>query len=233
MDPGVVGAAPTAGVRAAAVGGHHGHQPVGKEREERVGVLGAQFPRHLRGRGDPRRYRPGSGRPGSGHQLLGVIHQLGGAAHRPQDPGIRAAPADVAGQLGRDPGVVGMRHGGQQRGRGYQPAGSAIPALHRAVLQPGLLNRVQDAVLGQALDGRDPFPGHLRGWCAARGHGPAADQDHAGAADAFAAAEFRAGAARLVPEHIQQGGLLVRRHLGCRTVNDDRDRHCCLPSLRR
>ena len=152
-------------------------------------------------------------RRGSGQQFLGVVHQLGSPADRPQDPRIGAAPADLAGQLGRDPGLAGMGHDGQQRGRGHQPAWRAVTALHRAGLQPGLLNRVQDAVLGQPLDGGDPFPGDLRHRRYAGRHGPAPDQDGAGAAGALAAAELRAGAAHLVPEHVEQARS-VRGHLG-------------------
>ena len=103
-------------------------------------------------------------------QQFRLIHELGGPADRAQDPRIRAAPAHVPGQLGGDPGVIRVRHPVEQRGRGGEPARGAVPALHRAGLQPGLLHRVQQAVLGKPFDRRDPLAGDLGRRRGARGH---------------------------------------------------------------
>ena len=58
-------------------------------------------------------------------------------------------------ELGVDPRVVRVCHPGEQRCRTGQPAGRAVTALQGASLEPRLLHRVQDAVLGEALSSRD------------------------------------------------------------------------------
>ena len=59
---------------------------------------------------------------------------------------------------------------------------------------------MQQAVLGETLDRGDPLPGRVRGGQLAGLHGPAADQDRARAAGAFAAAALRAGQAQVFPQ---------------------------------
>src|ERR1019366_4031612 len=142
-----------------------------------------------------------------------MAEQVSRAVDGAQDPRIGAAPADVAGQPLGDPCVVGMRGGDEQGGRRHQPAWRAEAALHRARLQPGLLHRMQDTLLPQALDGRDPLPGDLPGGPRAGGHRAPPDQDGARPAGALAAAEFRASTVELVPEYVKQADVRARGYL--------------------
>ena len=78
-----------------------------------------------------------AGPPPLGQQLR-LLHQLGRPVHRLADPRIGAAPADVAGQLGVDPGVVGMRRAGRAapRCRSASPACRSRTATRRPRATP-------------------------------------------------------------------------------------------------
>ncbi len=244
MHPGVVGSrrdgqpgAAARGLRAGVIGRDHGDQPVRQPLEERARVLGRQVPGQRR-RPAGRRI-PGSGLPGGRrHRVkqLRLLHQLGRPADSALDTRIGAAPAYLAGQRGRRPGVIRVRHLVEQRRRGHQPAGRAVTALHRAGLEPGLLHRVQDAVLGQPLDGRHPLPGGLGRGQRAGLDGAAAEQHRAGAADALAAAELGAGHPEIIAEHLEQAPVRAARDPAPGAVDDDRELHrfaCFRRSLRR
>jgi hypothetical protein len=84
---------------------------------------------------------------------------------------------------------------------------------------------MQQAVLGQALDRRDPLASDLGRRRGARGHRAPADQHGAGAARAFAAAQLRAGDSQILPEHLEQAAAAVGRYLPLRAIDGDRERH--------
>jgi len=126
-------------------------------------------------------------------------------------------------KLGVDPPVIGVRHPGQQRGHRGEPARRAVTALQRTGLQPGLLRRVQDAVLSQALDRDDPLPGDAGCVNLAGLHGPAAHEHRAGTACALTAAGLGPGDLQVIPQQLKQA---LPGPLGCLvglTVDDDRE----------
>src|SRR5258708_795385 len=114
-----------------------------------------------------------------------------------------------------------------------RPGPGAVPALHRTGLQPGLLHRMQEAVLGQALDRRDPLAGRLGRRRDARGHRAPSDQHGAGSAGALAAAELRAREAQVIPEHFEQAAAIVGRDRVLDAVDDDPDLHRAASPARR
>ena len=85
-------------------------RPSGSCVEERGRVPG-QIPRQRPGAARRAAAAPDVGRR---HRLeqLRLLHELGRAADRAPDPRIGAAPADVPGQLGGDPGVIRVRSPG-------------------------------------------------------------------------------------------------------------------------
>jgi hypothetical protein len=76
---------------------------------------------------------------------------------------------------------------------GEEHARRAGAALQTVVLGEGLLDRVELAVVGEALDGEDVGAASLDGEHEARLDGLAVDDDGAGAADAVLAADVGAG----------------------------------------
>src|SRR5437764_11210875 len=68
---------------------------------------------------------------------------------------VRRAAADVAAHPLPDLRVAGGVPLVEQRGRGHDLPGRAVPALERVVLDERLLHRVQLAFPGEPLDGRD------------------------------------------------------------------------------
>ena len=97
-------------------------RPSGRRRE-RLRLLARPDPRAALARAALDRPRR-AGRRRHGLKQLRLVHQLGGAVHRPPDPRIGTAAADLAGQLGVDPVVVGC---------GTRASSAAV-----AVSQPGV-----------------------------------------------------------------------------------------------
>ena len=83
-------------------------------------------------------------------------------------------------------------------------AGDAIAALHRAVLDEGLLERVQRLAVAQALDGRNLAALGAQGGGQAGKHRLAVHDHRAGPAFALIAADFGAGQPQAVAEHVYQ-----------------------------
>src|SRR6202034_1652589 len=92
----------------------------------------------------------------------------------------------------------------------------------------GLLHRVQQAVLGQPLDRRDPLASDLGRRGGARRHRAPADQHSAGAARALAAAQLGAGDAEILPDPLEQAAAAVGHYLPLHTIDSDRERHAGL-----
>src|ERR1039457_1325369 len=104
------------------------------------------------------------------------------------DAEVSDAAADVAVHVAHDVFAAGVRGFLQQRHAGDDHAGSAIAALHGALLEEGVLQRVVDA-----FDGRDLFAGGGAHGEFTRADGLAIEQHGAGAALAFAASVLGAG----------------------------------------
>ena len=79
----------------------------------------------------------------------------GGTVDRRADAPVHAAAADVALHRAVDGGVVGVRVGVEQGDGGHDLAGLAVAALRDLLVDPGLLDRMQAVVPGDALDRGD------------------------------------------------------------------------------
>ena len=109
---------------------------------------------------------------------------------------VAGAPAEVAGDAVADLLLGRVRRLGEQRRGGHQDPGNAEAALGHAVPDEGVLQRVEDAVLGQPLDGEDgPIAGLERQDQAARDR-LAVEMDRAGPAVAGPAPFLRPGEVR-------------------------------------
>ena len=133
-----------------------------------------------------------------------ALHVRSGGQDRLDDVVVARAAADVA--LEPLAHLVLARVGVllQQVGGAHQHAGRAEAALQAVMLAERLLQRVQLAALGQALDRR-----HLGAVGLGREHGAgldriAVDMDHAGAALAGVAADMGAGEAEIAAQEIDQ-----------------------------
>ena len=104
---------------------------------------------------------------------------------------IGAAAADI-GDFAVDIGIRRHRVLLEQRGDRHDHAALAIAALRHVVVDPGLLNFVQDAVLGECFDGRDVLADRISDLNHTRARGSAIDMHSAGAALRDAAAVLRA-----------------------------------------
>ena len=97
-----------------------------------------------------------------------------------------------------------IRLDAQQVERGQQHAGRAEAALQAVVAPEGRLQRMERAVLHQALDGRDLGAVGLHRQHQARARGLAVHQHRAGAADAVLAADVRAGEREVLPQEVDE-----------------------------
>ena len=77
------------------------------------------------------------------------------------DTVVRAAPADVPFEGVGDLGLGRIRLPEEQGVGLHDHARRAVAALEGAVIDEGLLERMQAAALGQALDGQDALPSTL------------------------------------------------------------------------
>src|SRR5882762_1534610 len=123
---------------------------------------------------------------------------LGGVLDSLADSHISAAPTDVPRHGGVDIAIGRVRVGGEQGGGGHDLAGLAVAALRHLQLDPGLLDLFAGGCGAYRLDRGDALAGRGSDRRQARAHRLAIEVDGARAAQAEAAAEFRAGH----PEHI-------------------------------
>src|SRR5215468_4857055 len=134
---------------------------------------------------------------------------VGGVLDGFDDLVVAGAPAQVPRDPVADLGLGRVRVPRQQRARAHQHAGRAEPALQAVALPEPLLQRMQRAAGGEALDGLDRRAVGLD-----REHGAALDRlaveaDRARAAARGVAADVRAGQAERLADEVdeQQAGL--------------------------
>src|SRR5262247_4462602 len=96
-----------------------------------------------------------SGAPGDG--------RLGGLANGGDHLGVTRAPAEIARDAVADLLLGRLRILGEEGGGGHEHAGDAEAALGHAVTDEGVLQRMEDAVHAQALDGGDGTAARLHG----------------------------------------------------------------------
>src|SRR5256886_16464475 len=144
--------------------------------------------------------------PGRDGCLLGRsgAHGLGGALHRLDDVHVPGAPAKVAFEAPADLVLGRVRVLRQQVGRGHDEPGRAVAALQAVLVPEGLLDRVQLAIFGHALDRRQALALGLDGEHRAALHRLAVDVDRAGAALAGIAADVRACEPEVVTQVVHE-----------------------------
>src|ERR1700686_3094773 len=126
-----------------------------------------------------------------------------GRMNRGADALVGSATADV-GHRCVDIGIGRLRVGLEQRSCGHHHAALAIAALRHVEVEPGLLHRVQLAVLGERLDGGDLLAADGADRDLARARGDAVDVHGAGAALRDAAAVFGAGQSDRIADDPEQ-----------------------------
>src|SRR5260370_36863375 len=113
------------------------------------------------------------------------------------DAVIGAAAADVAVHRADDFVLGGIALFLEEGEGGHDHAGGAVGALHGTGVEEGLLERVEAALLFEALDGSDFAPPDSADGGATGTGREAIEQDGESAALAFAAAVFGAGEAEV------------------------------------
>ena len=109
----------------------------------------------------------------------------------------------------RDRLARGLRRLQQERVGVHDHAGRAVAALEAAVVDERLLERMQLAVAGEALDRRDVLALDVLQRGLARSDGLAVDDHRAGAADPGAAAVLRSGELEVGAQHPEERAVLV------------------------
>lgn len=132
---------------------------------------------------------------------------FGGLLDCIEDARMSATTADVALERSNDVRRIGMRIFLKQGDAAHDEAGSAIGALEGVLVDEGLLNRMELAVLLEAFNGEDGFAGSVSDGKLAGTARSAVDKNGAGAALAFAAAVFRAGKAEFLAEDVEESGI--------------------------
>jgi hypothetical protein len=151
---------------------------------------------------------------------------FGGVSNGGHDAGVCTAPADVTLQGASNIGFRGARFAHEKSDRTEYHSGSAVPALHRVLLDEGFLNRMQSTVRSEAFDSCDLLA--LRGLQGrdARASGSVIEQHRTGAALAFAAAVLSSGEIQFVAENVQEGPVWVARDFAANAI--DIKLHCLI-----
>src|SRR4029077_12123699 len=138
-----------------------------------------------------------------------IIHELGGALHSADDPGIGGATTHVACHAIHD--LLLSRTGIRcKQGSGlHDLAGLAIAALRHLMLDPSLLHGGGAAGI-EALDGGDELSFNGSDRDRAGAHGLAVDVNCARPAQANSATVFGAGKPQILPDDPQEWSVLRR-----------------------
>src|SRR5271168_3479860 len=118
----------------------------------------------------------------------------------------------------------------QQIGRAHDLVGLTIAALRRPLGQPSLLHGMR-GIRRKPLDRRHFLAGNIRHLRLARKRALTVDMHHAGAAEAYAAAELGAGEFQFFPDHPKQRRNGGRLHADSRTIHCELEGHLATPSL--
>ena len=146
-----------------------------------------------------------------------------GLDHRREDLRVPGAPAEVAGQPVPDRVDIGRRLAVEQRlGREHHPR-NADPALHPALVDERVLQRVHPAFVEQAFDGLDGRAVGLVGHHQAGVDGLPVDDHRAGAALALAAPFLRAGEPKVLAQHVEEALVGPRAQPHRAPVQGERD----------
>src|SRR5207248_1701371 len=131
-----------------------------------------------------------------------------------QDALVRTAAAHVLRESLADLAFAWPCMACEERRHGHHKAGDAVAALHRRLIDEGLLDRMQCAVAGEPFDRRDRPARYGADRRHTRAQWLAIDDHRAGAAEPLAAAVLRAGEAGIEADEAEQVagriGRLVR-----------------------
>ena len=170
----------------------------------------------------PGRHRPGWHRPGPGTVLAGT--QAGrGSEHGAHDPVVRAAPAQVAVQRGAYLALARIIVGGQQRSGADHHAGDAVTALCGLPVDDRPRDGMRPLGCAQSLYRRYVPVRNRPHRRVARIGGLAVDQHEARAAQAETTTETGALQPEMIPQHVQQRGVLFGADLFAPTVHQHGD----------
>src|SRR2546423_3969839 len=158
---------------------------------------------------------------------LGLLpaHARRGQFHGLVDLQVSGAAAQVARQRLLDLVTRGSRVLAEQRFRGEQEGGRAVPALRRAELGEGVLERMQRPASCNPLDGFHATPRAREAEHQTGQHGLAIHEHGAGAALAQLAAVLRAGETQVFAQHFEQGLVGRESDLDGLAVQLERDLH--------
>src|SRR5437879_4090319 len=138
---------------------------------------------------------------------------------------VSRAAAQVARQRLLDLVTRGSRILAEQRFRGEQEGGRTVPALRRAELGEGVLERMQRPAPCHSLDGFHAVPRAREAEHQTGKHGLAVHEHGAGAALAQLAAMLRAGETQVLAQHFEQGLVGREGNLDGLAVQLERDLH--------
>src|SRR6202050_3314575 len=131
-----------------------------------------------------------------------------------------AAPADIGDGV-VDVGVGRLRIVLEQGRDRHDHAALAIAALRNVVIDPGLLNLVQDAVDGETLNGGDLLADGFTDRYSAGAHRNAVDMDRARAALCNTATVFGAGQADIFPDCPKKWRIVFDVNVDCFAVDSE------------
>src|SRR5438876_8340357 len=138
---------------------------------------------------------------------------------------VSRAAAQVARQRLLDLVTRGSRILAEQRFRGEQEGGRTVPALRRAELGEGVLERMQRPAPCHSLDGFHAVPRARQAEHQTGKHGLAVHEHGAGAALAQLAAMLRAGETQVLAQYFEQGLVGREGDLDGLAVQLERDLH--------
>src|SRR5262245_47745089 len=145
---------------------------------------------------------------------------------------VTRATAEIARNAVANLLLARLRILGEEGGGGHEDAGDAEAALGHAVPDEGVLQRVEDPVVAQALDGGDSAPAGLHGEHEAARHRLAVEVHGARAAVPGAAAFLGPGQAEVLAKRVEQGLVGLHEHLNSLAVDrgaQDLFRHVAVP----
>src|SRR5215813_10805398 len=158
--------------------------------------------------------------------------RLGGLADGGDHLRIARAPTEIARNAVANLLLARLRILGEEGGGGHEDAGDAEAALGHAVADEGVLQRVEDAVRAEALDGGDGTAAGLHGEHEAARHWLAVEVHGARSAVPGAATFLGPGQAEVLAKRVEQGLVGLHEHLDSFAVDrgaQDLFRHVAVP----
>src|SRR5215475_5144969 len=145
--------------------------------------------------------------------MSGAPGGLRGLGDRGDHLRVARAAAEIARDAVADLLFARLRILGEERGGGHEDARDAVAALGHAEPDEGVLERVQDAVLAETLDGRHGTPARLHRQHEAARHRLAVEVHGAGAAVPGTTTFLGSGEAEVLAKGVEQRLVGLHQHL--------------------